>query len=246
MHAVDIYGLSEVMGPGVAQRVRRDQGRAARLGGPLLPRGRRPGDRRGAARRREGRAGLHLADQAGDAGDPLPHPRPHPAAARHRPHDAADGEGHRPHRRHDHPARREPVPDPDRGADPAHARAVAALPVRADARRAARRDDGAGRAPAGRRAATTRTRAGGELAGWSRTTIGVTVAVEVRRAGRHRALGRQDAPHRRPAPRADLPTTGSFANPPAACPAQVQSPGGGGCLSGSERLRGAPVRRAES
>ena len=34
--AVDIYGLSEVIGPGVAQRVRRDQGRPARLGGPLL------------------------------------------------------------------------------------------------------------------------------------------------------------------------------------------------------------------
>ena len=36
--------------------------------------------------------------------------------------DAPDGEGHRPHRRHDHPARREPVPDPDRGADPARRR----------------------------------------------------------------------------------------------------------------------------
>ena len=52
IHAVDIYGLSEVMGPGVAHGVRRDQGRPARLGGPLLPRGHRPADRRGAARRR--------------------------------------------------------------------------------------------------------------------------------------------------------------------------------------------------
>ena len=40
MHAVDIYGLSEVMGPGVVAGVRGDQGRAAHLGGPLLPRGR--------------------------------------------------------------------------------------------------------------------------------------------------------------------------------------------------------------
>ena len=33
-------------------------------------------------------------------------------------HDAADGEGHRPLRRHDHPARRQRLPQPDRGADP--------------------------------------------------------------------------------------------------------------------------------
>ena len=42
--AVDIYGLSEVMGPGVSPGVRRDPGRAARLGGPLPARDRRPGD----------------------------------------------------------------------------------------------------------------------------------------------------------------------------------------------------------
>ena len=44
MHAVDIYGLSEVIGSGRGQRVRGDQGRPARLGGPLLPGGHRPGD----------------------------------------------------------------------------------------------------------------------------------------------------------------------------------------------------------
>jgi phenylacetate-coenzyme A ligase PaaK-like adenylate-forming protein len=96
MHALDIYGLSEVMGPGRGQRVHRDQGRPAHLGGPLLPRDHRSADRRGAARRRGRRAGLHLADQAGHAGDPLPHPRPDPAAARHRAPDAPDGEDHRP------------------------------------------------------------------------------------------------------------------------------------------------------
>ena len=42
MHAVDIYGLSEVIGPGVVAGVRGDQGRAAHLGGPLLPGDRRP------------------------------------------------------------------------------------------------------------------------------------------------------------------------------------------------------------
>ena len=132
MHAVDIYGLSEVIGPGRGAGVRRDQGRAAHLGGPLLPGDHRPGHRRGAARRRVGRTGVHLADQGGDAGRPLPHPRPDPAAAR-----APRGrmrrmrEDHRPHRRHDHPARREPLPDPDRGDHPARAGTVAALPVRA-------------------------------------------------------------------------------------------------------------------
>ncbi len=61
IRAVDIYGLSEVMGPGVSQESRGDPGRAARLGGPLPARDHRPGDHGGAARRRGGRAGLHLA-----------------------------------------------------------------------------------------------------------------------------------------------------------------------------------------
>ena len=64
------------------ERVRREQGRAARLGGPLLPGDRRPRDRRGAAGGRAWRARVHVADQGGDAGDPLPDPRPDSAAAR--------------------------------------------------------------------------------------------------------------------------------------------------------------------
>ena len=68
-------------GPGRGQRMRGKQGRPGDLGGPLLPRDHRPGDRRGAARRLGRRAGLHHADQGGAAGHPLPHPRPHPAAA---------------------------------------------------------------------------------------------------------------------------------------------------------------------
>ena len=71
-------------GPGRRAGVRGDQGRPAHLGGPLLPGDHRPGHRRGAARRRAGRAGLHVADQGGHAGHPVPHPRPHPAAAGHR------------------------------------------------------------------------------------------------------------------------------------------------------------------
>ena len=85
MHAVDIYGLSEVMGPGVSPGVRRVEGRPAHLGGPLLPGGRRPARRRAAARRRGGRAALHLAHQGGAADHPVPHARPHaplPGSAR--------------------------------------------------------------------------------------------------------------------------------------------------------------------
>ena len=108
--------------PGVG----RDPGRAARLGGPLPARGGRPGDDGGAARRRGGRAGVHLADQAGDAGGPLPHPRPDPVAARDGvPRLPQDAEGHRPHRRHDDRARGERLPQPGRGADPRPSRGSA-------------------------------------------------------------------------------------------------------------------------
>ena len=72
--------------PGRGQRGGGDQGRTAHLGGPLLPRGDRPGHRRGAARGRAGGAGVHLVDQAGVPGDPLPHQGSHPTAARHGPH----------------------------------------------------------------------------------------------------------------------------------------------------------------
>jgi phenylacetate-CoA ligase len=113
--AVDIYGLRGD-GPGRGQRVHRDQGRPGDLGGPLLPRDHRPRHRRGAARRRGRRAGLHHADQGGAARHPLPHARPDPAAAAHRAQHAPHGQDRRPQRRHaDHP-RRQRVPDPDRGA----------------------------------------------------------------------------------------------------------------------------------
>ena len=69
-------------GPGRRAGMHRDQGRPHDLGGPLLSRDHRPGDGRGAARRREGRARVHVAHQGGAADHPLPHARPHaPAAA---------------------------------------------------------------------------------------------------------------------------------------------------------------------
>ena len=89
--AVDIYGLSEVMGPGVASECVETKDGPVDLGGPLLSRDHRPGDRRGAARRRGRRAGLHVADEGSAAGDPLPHARPHAPAAADGALDAPDG-----------------------------------------------------------------------------------------------------------------------------------------------------------
>ena len=45
MHAVDIYGLSEVIGPGVASECVETKDGLHRLGGPLLPGDRRPDHR---------------------------------------------------------------------------------------------------------------------------------------------------------------------------------------------------------
>ncbi len=53
--------------PGRRTGVHRDQGRPRDLGGPLLSRDRRPQDRRGAARGREGRARVHVAHQGSAA-----------------------------------------------------------------------------------------------------------------------------------------------------------------------------------
>ena len=95
--ACDIYGLSEVMGPGVAGECVDYKDGSHHLGGPLPPRDHRPADRRGAGRRPGRRAGVHLAHQGSHAGHPLPHPRPHPVAARHRPSEhAPDRPDHRP------------------------------------------------------------------------------------------------------------------------------------------------------
>ena len=131
MHAVDIYGLSEVMGPGVAQEcVETKDGLHVwedhfhpevvdPVTGEPLP---------------DGEEGELLFTSLTKEALPIIRYRTRdltrllPGTAR--PH-AADAEDHRPQRRHDHPARRERVPHADRGGRPAHARAVTALPVRA-------------------------------------------------------------------------------------------------------------------
>ena len=68
LQAVDLYGLSEIIGPGVAVRMRRGAQRPARLGGSFPVRGDRPQDAGAGCRWRAGRAGHHHADQ-GSAAD---------------------------------------------------------------------------------------------------------------------------------------------------------------------------------
>jgi phenylacetate-CoA ligase len=54
MHAVDIYGLSEVMGPGVANECVETKDGLHSLGGSFLSGGDRSAERRGAARGEQG------------------------------------------------------------------------------------------------------------------------------------------------------------------------------------------------
>ncbi len=130
--ALDIYGLSEVMGPGVGNEcletkdgphIWEDHFLPEIVDGDSLDR---------AARRHDGRARVHVAHERGVPGHPVPHARPHAPAARYRAtRHAPHREDHRPQRRHDHPARRQPLPDADRGDRARHRAAHAALHPRA-------------------------------------------------------------------------------------------------------------------
>ena len=134
MHAVDIYGLSEVIGPGVANEcVETKDGLHIwedhfypeiidPATGKVLP---------------DGEQGELVFTTLTKEGMPVIRYRTRdltrllPGTARtHAPH----GKDHRPLRRHDDRARRQRVPDPDRGADPEGEGARAALPDRAHAR----------------------------------------------------------------------------------------------------------------
>ncbi len=87
--AYDIYGLSEIIGPGVASECQRQDGLHI-FEDHFYPEIIDPKTGAAAAGRRGGRAGAHHAHQAGHADDPLPHarhhraspPSPAPAAAR--------------------------------------------------------------------------------------------------------------------------------------------------------------------
>ncbi len=203
MHAVDIYGLSEVMGPGRVPGVRGDQGRAARLGGPLLPGDRRPAGSDVAAPLRDGEEGELLFTSLTKEALPiiryrtrdltrlLPGHRP----TRHAPH----AEDHRPQRRHDHPPRGERVPHPDRGDRAAHPRAGPALPAGAHHRGPDGRADGPGRGPPRLpgRAARGGDRRGGLRDQGERRGDG---ARRGRRAGHPGALGGEAAAAQGPPP----------------------------------------------
>ena len=122
IEAIDIYGLSEVMGPGVAQEcVETKDGLHVwedhfypeiidPISGEVLPEGEK-GELVFTSLTKEAMPVIRYRTR--DLTRLLPGHR----AAR----DAPDGEGHRPHRRHDHPARGERLPDPDRGDRAPHA-----------------------------------------------------------------------------------------------------------------------------
>ena len=110
--ALDIYGLSEVIGPGVASEcVETKDGPTVwedhfypeivdPATGAVLP---------------DGEHGELVLTSLTKEAMPVIRYRTRdltPAAAGHRAHDAADGEGHRPLRRHDHPARRQRLSRP--------------------------------------------------------------------------------------------------------------------------------------
>ena len=117
MHAVDIYGLSEVMGPGVAQECVETKDGLHVWEDHFYPEVVDPLTGEPCRRRREGELVFtSLTKQA----MPVVRYRTRdltrllPGTAR--PGHAADAEGHRPHRRHDDRARGQRLPDPGRGA----------------------------------------------------------------------------------------------------------------------------------
>ncbi len=192
MDAVDIYGLSEVMGPGVAQEAATTKDGLHIWEDHFYPEVIDPVTEEVLPDGEIGELVLHVVDQGGDAGDPLPHPGPHAPAAGHcRAVDAPDGEDHRSHRRHDDHPRCQRLPDPDRGARARRAAAVALLPVRAHAAgpdgraHRARRAVGASGSP-GRPTTIART-----LEHSIKTHIGTTCRVQVREPGSiERSIGK--------------------------------------------------------
>lgn len=160
LNACDIYGLSEVMGPGVAGESCETKDGSHIWEDHFRPEIIDPFDASQTMRgRRAGRARLHVPDQAGAADHPLPHSRPHAAAARHRrPEASPDGPHHGPQRRHDHPPRRQSLPVPDRGDRARHPGPLPALPAGADAAEDHGRADRAHRGAGGLRGGPARFR----------------------------------------------------------------------------------------
>ena len=139
MHAVDIYGLSEVIGPGVANECVETKDGLHIWEDHFYP---EIIDPETGAVLPDGEAGELVFTSLTKEGMPVIRYRTRdltrllPGTARSH---AADREDHRALGRHDDRARRQRVPDPDRGADPARRAARAAFRHRAAARGAARR-----------------------------------------------------------------------------------------------------------
>ena len=176
--AVDIYGLSEVIGPGVAQEcVETKDGLhiwedhffpevVDPITGEVLP---------------DGEKGELVFTSLTKEAMPVIRYRTRdltrllPGTARRLP---ADGEDHRPQRRHGDPARGEPLPHPDRGDRPAHPGRRTPLPAPAHPRGPAGRPHRTGRGPP-RRHPRTREAAARAIAAAVKDGIGVSVAVEI-------------------------------------------------------------------
>ena len=133
MHAVDIYGLSEIMGPGVAMEcVETKDGLHIwedhfypeiidPVTGEVLPDG------------EEGELVFTSLTKEALPHHSLPNQGPDPTVAGYGALDASDAEGHRPDRRHGHPAWGQSVPHTDRRADPDRPRPGTPIPVCAGA-----------------------------------------------------------------------------------------------------------------
>ncbi|MGY4361750.1 hypothetical protein ACVW0J_008243 [Bradyrhizobium sp. i1.7.7] len=116
MDATDIYGLSEVIGPGVAQECIETKDGLHIWEDHFYPEVIDP--ETGAVLPDGAKGELVFTSLTKEAFPvyPLSHPGPDAAAAGHgAAGHAAHGEGDGPLGRHDHPARRQSVPDPDRG-----------------------------------------------------------------------------------------------------------------------------------
>jgi phenylacetate-CoA ligase len=144
-----------------------------------------PGDHRSGDRREvlpDGELGelvFTTLTKEGAADGALSHPRPDPAPARHGTGDAPDREDHRPQRRHDDPARRQHLPDADRGAAFEMRRPRPAFPDRARAR--GRMDDMVVHVEAMPHAADAIARAASakELAHHIKSVVGVSTKIQV-------------------------------------------------------------------
>ena len=141
MHAVDIYGLSEIMGPGVANECVETKDGLHVWEDHFYPEIIDPETGEVLADGEYGELVFTSLTKAGPADHALSHPGSHAHPAGHGAVHAAYRKDHRPLRRHDHPARRQCVPDAGRGADPEMRRPVAAFPDRAGALRPHGRHD---------------------------------------------------------------------------------------------------------